>query len=268
MSTYFQQTIITVVVHASLGTVALNVLPQSGKLDGGTPADHTYVIARLPARCGPVVGTASIVSHGAVGGNSAPSTLEFPLAGSVVDCPTAAFTDQLQHGTVVAFDASTAEAHVNGRTIKSYTWSFGDGAKAVAGAPKTGHEYPASPATPPAYTVTLTVTDSEGAISEHVTRIVGGSASTVTAARTADGTHIRASGKVLPLRSGQDVAVSLLRKEPGGFQLVKKLHDTLSTASRFSVLFKRPAPGTCQVVVTYVGDAARIGSQDSTNTPC
>jgi PKD repeat protein len=60
-------------------------------------------------------------------------------------------------GTSIQFNGSTSTA-VTGRTISSYTWSFGDGTTAVGLTPR--HTY----ITAGTYTVQLTVTDSTGAM--------------------------------------------------------------------------------------------------------
>jgi hypothetical protein len=266
--TYFTQMFGNATVNASLGTFSLHILAQSNTLDGGGPADKTYVISRLPAKCGSAAGTASATSHGNVGGNSAPSTLGFPLGGAIVNCPTAAFTVQPFRATVAMLDGSASAAHVAGRTVTKYLWIFGDGTKGVGAAPSTKHEYPAEPDTPPTYTVTLTPTDSAGAIGAPVTHTIAGTAITVDAARTADRLHIEATGRVAPSRAGREVTVSLLRKQPSGFVLVKTLTETLSATSRFSAQFKRPAPATCKILVKYAGDATRLGSEGSAVLPC
>ena len=84
--------------------------------------------------------------------------------------PTASFTaspNPTTIGTTVNFNASASSA-AGSRTIASYSWDFGDGASVVTTTATTTHPF----TTAGTFTVTLTVTDSEGATEQTTVDVV------------------------------------------------------------------------------------------------
>jgi 6-phosphogluconolactonase (cycloisomerase 2 family) len=78
--------------------------------------------------------------------------------------PSASFTDTpATAGSPSTFDASPSTASA-GHSVLFYEWNFGDGTSEVSISPTTSHTY----ATANTYTVTLTVTDSEGCSTEPI----------------------------------------------------------------------------------------------------
>lgn len=99
--------------------------------------------------------------------------------------PTAVITSA-PAGLSVAFDAS-ASTTTDGATLASYAWTFGDGATSTEAAPT--HTFPAAGE----YTVSLTVTDSEGAVSTPATSQVTATHQAPTAGFTSTATGLTAT---------------------------------------------------------------------------
>lgn len=95
-------------------------------------------------------------------GNSVSATHNVTVEPTPNQAPTAAFVYTID-GTTVSFDAS-ASTDPEG-PISSYEWNFGDGV--VAAGKTTGHTYGAGGD----YTVTLKVTDADGAVDEQTRQV-------------------------------------------------------------------------------------------------
>jgi PKD repeat protein len=158
--------------------------------------------------------------------------------------PTAAFTKTLS-GFNAHFDGSGSHEGAAQRSLAKWIWTFGDGTKKTSTTAGVTHTYPASPSTPPTYTVTLQVVDSGGALSKPVSHTVAGTATTFGIKKTPS--KIDASGVVKPNRSGRHVGVTLQRKQGGSFHVLATHTPTLNSTSHFATSFSRPAAGACRL---------------------
>jgi hypothetical protein len=244
-------------LDSAVSQFVLNLQGVSSTLSNGTPADQSYTLAKLPAVCGTANGSAVFSTRGAT-----PRAVQFAKAYPITGCPTAAAT-YTTSGFVATMDATTSVTPVLGRTIAKYMWQWGDPtAPTETLVPTTTHKYKNGLTR----TVTLTVVDMQGAVSEPVQTTVKGSSTTVF--REKRGSIIRAFGVVAPKHAGKRVIVNLLRKTGGKFRLVRSKQVTLTALSKYSTKFTRPRPGGCRLRAQFVGDADHLSSRRTVTFPC
>jgi hypothetical protein len=258
----------------TLTQVSLALLAQTSTLSDGSPAGGTFTVAELPIRCGNASGTASFVSHGNVGGNTSPSTLDFPMGAVVTGCPAAAAALDAIHfgatGPSADLNGGGSSAS-NGRTVAQYRWQFGDGKKQTTTSVTVTHKYPASPTSAKDYLEKLVVVDSAGAVSAPSASVTLRGTEVTIGTVSAVGTKLVVSGAVAPNEHPGQVSIALRRKVSGVFHTVITANAVaLSASSGFTHSFTRPAAGTCQAVVKYAGRPADavLGSIGSKNFPC
>jgi len=179
--------------------------------------------------------------------------------------PIARFSTSLS-GFTGHFDGATSSPGTAGRPIARWRWHFGDGRTATTTTPRVAHTYPTSPHTAPVYTVTLQVVDSGGSVSPPISHHVLGTATSVGVSKTS--TKVTAAGVVRPRRAGHAVTVALQRRSHGRFRTLATHHPHLSSSSRYSTHFSRPAAGTCRIVSTYPGDRSHLASRASKPFAC
>jgi PKD repeat protein len=160
------------------------------------------------------------------------------------DTPTASFTANPSNpttGQAVTFDGSTSK-DVDGDTIATYKWTFGDGATATTSGPTTTHSY----ATAGTVTATLVVIDSRGVSSAMAS-------STVPVAATAGGGGGGGGGR------GNNTAPTLSKAHLGTAKLCAKRSPS---CKRTSVLirFRLSAAGKVGLVVKRGHKAVRHGT--------
>ncbi len=163
----------------------------------------------------------------------------------------------------ITFDASSSTP--NGGTITRYFWDFGDDDIANETDPVTSHSY--APAD--TYTVTLTITDSEGRTSTVTHSIVVGKLSSTTSMNV-DSTSITRGGKVTitgsitPERKG--VIVTILYRESGVETWTVLGTTTTDDNSQYSYEWTPTATGTYEVRARWEGDANTIGDEGDITT--
>lgn len=131
----------------AIGTSASVTFP------GLAPGNHTVVLSGVAANCTVANGTSRTASVAAGGTASASFTVSCTTPPPPNQPPTAAFTSSC-NGLTCGFTSTSSDPD---GSIASYSWTFGDGGTATAQNPS--HTYSAGGT----YTVTLTVTDNQGA---------------------------------------------------------------------------------------------------------
>jgi PKD repeat protein len=130
---------------------------ETGQIGDGTTVDRSRPVL--------VPGIENAVLAGGGGAEYAVALVAPPGAPSPQD-PVAAFTTSCQL-RACSFDAS-GSADPDGGSLVSYDWTFGDDGSATAPAAVTDHEFSAAGS----YTVTLRVTDDEGATAVATRQVV------------------------------------------------------------------------------------------------
>jgi PKD repeat protein len=163
----------------------------------------------------------------------------------------------------ITFDASSSTP--NGGSITEYFWDFGDDNIANETDPITTHSY--SPAD--TYTVTLTITDSEGLTSTATQSIVVGKLSSTTSMNAptspiTKGEQVTITGSISPERQG--VTVMILYRLTGA-----QTWSTLNTATtnnngQYSYDWTPTTAGTYEVKAIWEGDANTVGDESDIET--
>lgn len=95
----------------------------------------------------------------------------------------------------------------------------------------------------------------------------GGATTTKLSVKT-KGSAIRADGLVKPFAAGQELKLTLSRKQHGKFKKVDSAHPALNTAGKYSSEFPRPKSGTCKLLAKYPGDTNFAPSSASKTFGC
>jgi hypothetical protein len=82
------------------------------------------------------------------------------------------------------------------------------------------------------------------------------------------GKRIGASGTVAPDRSGERVAVTLLRRKQGSFEVWAREHPRLGRRSGYSTSFAIPRARRCRVVVVVPPAPGLTGSRARRTFSC
>ncbi len=151
-------------------TVAFCVQPGSPALTGGTVMPNVPVASGTPTQnvktviegAGDTTSSVGTNVMGAVGWLG--QSCDVPAA--VIAAPPTASAPCTLMSLTCTFDATASTSGVSEGQISSYAWDFGDNTTAGTGVKPT-HTY----AKPGTYTVTLTVTDSYGAVSNQVAQV-------------------------------------------------------------------------------------------------
>lgn len=247
----------TATIDAAIETASLHIEGTADTVlaEGGeAPADQTYRVFSVPARCGTASSGGTFRSYDT-------SWVSMTQQVSVTGCPTAAFGAQ-PDGFAVRLNGGNSAAHVEGRSVSKWLWTFGDGTRQTTTGPLVRHAY----TTYGNHTVTLVVEDSAGARSAPVSKLVKGTVIEVNVEK-ADG-RARAYGPLNPDHPGRDVTVTLLRYRDGAYRPVVSRTVELNSSSRYATSFDRRAPGKCQFRVAFAGDADHLGSRDRVNFAC
>jgi len=184
----------------------------------------------------------------------------------VIKGPAASFTftpfSPLAFQTIT-FNASSSTP--NGGSISRYFWDFGDDSFANETDSITSHSY--TPAD--TYTVTLTVTDSEGLTGTATQFIVVGKLSSTTSINVAPpsitrGERVTIMGSIIPERKG--VTVTILYRLSGADAWA--LLDTKITNdnSQYSHDWAPTAAGAYEVKARWEGDANTVGDESDIKT--
>jgi PKD domain len=243
----------------TIKSFALHLDGQSNMLEGGIPADRTYRIFGVPARCGANVARATFTSGDA-------RTLSTQQDLSVTGCPNAG-AGYSTSGRTARLNGSQSSTPLAGRSIAHWAWTFDDGSRTVTDAPTVSHAFRDSRD----HTVGLTVTDSAGAVSEPISLVVPGSAVTVRA--KAKKRSIRVSGLLTlgPTGAGAPgpVSVDLLRRKPHRkrFAKVGSKSTRARSSGAYSLSFARPKGGLCRVIASF-GDSSHLESSAKRSFKC
>jgi PKD repeat protein len=182
----------------------------------------------------------------------------------VTKVPIASFTFSPSSPLVfqtITFNASSSTP--NGGSITRYFWDFGDDNIANETDPITTHSY--SPAD--TYTVTLTITDSEGLTSTATQSIVVGKLSSttsmnVTPSSITRGEKVTITGSISPERQG--VTVMILYRLSGAETWSVLNTVTTSNNGQYSYDWTPTAAGTYEVKAMWEGDANTVGDESDT----
>ena len=163
----------------------------------------------------------------------------------------------------ITFDASSSTP--NGGSITEYFWDFGDDNFANETDPITSHSY--SPAD--TYTVTLTITDSEGLTNTATQSIVVGKLSSTTSMNVAPssitrGEKVTITGSISPERQG--VTVTILYRLSGAETWSVLGTVTTGDNSQYSYDWTPTAAGTYEVKAIWEGDANTVGDEGDIET--
>lgn len=184
----------------------------------------------------------------------------------IAKVPVAAFTfapsSPLAFQTIT-FNASSSTP--NGGSISKYFWDFGDDSTADETDPITTHAY--TPAD--TYTVTLTITDSEGLSSDATQSIVVGKLSSTTLIHTdpsaiTRGDKVTITGSITPARKG--VTVSILYRLSGAETWSLLNTVTTNDSGQYSYDWTPTAAGTYDVKARWEGDANTVGDESDVGT--
>jgi len=184
----------------------------------------------------------------------------------VTKAPVASFTfspsSPLAFQTIT-FDASSSTP--NGGSITRYFWDFGDDSFANETDPITTHSY--APAD--TYTVTLTITDSEGLTDTDTQSIVVGKLTSTTSMNVAPSTTTRGNivnitGSITPTRAG--VTVTILNRQSGAETWSVLGTVTTSGNGQYSHSWTPTAAGTYEVKARWEGDANTVGDESEIQT--
>jgi len=179
----------------------------------------------------------------------------------VTKAPVASFTfspsSPLAFQTIT-FDASSSTP--NGGSITRYFWDFGDDSFANETDPITSHSY--SPAD--AYTVTLTITDSEDRNNTDTQSIVVGKLTSTTSINAAPSTMTRGNsvtitGSITPTRTG--VTVTILYRQSGAETWAVLSTVTTTGNGQYSHSWTPTAAGTYEVKARWEGDVNTVGDE-------
>ncbi len=148
-------------IEFSITSLSIHLDGKSNRIDGQAAPTDTYEVISVPPRCGPLHGSATFESNAA-------GTITIPREYTATGCPTASLAPPTRTGATVDLDGSASSTPVAGRQIARWHWSFGDGTEAVTTTPTVSHDFQPGAT----YTVSLEVEDSDGALSDPVTRPV------------------------------------------------------------------------------------------------
>lgn len=184
----------------------------------------------------------------------------------VIQAPLASFTFAPSSPKVfqtITFNASSSTP--NGGSITRYFWDFGDDNTANETDPITSHSY--TPAD--TYTVTLTVTDSEGLTDTATQSIAAEKLSSTTSIDVAPssikkGESVTITGSITPERKG--VTVTILYRLSGEETWDVLDTETTSDNSQYSHDWTPTAAGTFEIKASWNGDLNTVRDESDIKT--
>jgi len=194
--------------------------------------------------------------------SSEPKRLEVQM----IQAPSASFTftpSSPKVFEIITFNASSSTP--NGGSVTRYYWDFGDGTIANETDPITTHSY--TPAD--TYTVTLTITDSEGLTATATQSVAAEKLSSTASIDVAPssitrGESVTITGSITPERKG--VTVTILYRLSG--EETWTVLDTVTTGdnSQYSHDWTPTAAGTFEIKASWNGDLNTVGDESDIKT--
>ncbi len=184
----------------------------------------------------------------------------------VIQAPSASFTFTPSSPKVfeaITFNASSSTP--NGGSLTRYYWDFGDGNTANETDPITTHSY--TPAD--TYTVTLTVTDSEGLTATATQTIAAEKLSSTVSINVAPSSITRGesatiTGSISPERKG--VTVTIQYRLSGAETWIDLGTVTTNDSSQYSYNWTPTAAGTFEIKASWNGDLNTVRDESDIKT--